>query len=105
MLLIARIAGQCLNPAALHHVDPFGWFGTLTDHPEGTHRVVDRLGVTKTLVLTDVQGLVDRTLQETYSHHPSGLRRRTQLISKPGLHRHDLFQLTRHGALFSDVAT
>jgi hypothetical protein len=74
MVLMARIASQCLTPAALHHVDPFGWFGTLTDYPEGTHRVVDSRGVTKTLVLTDVQDLVDGTFQKTYSHHPSGFR-------------------------------
>src|SRR4051812_38663067 len=59
MLLMARIACQRLTPATLHHVDPLGRSGTLTDHPEGTYRVVDPCGVTKTRVLADVQDLVD----------------------------------------------
>ena len=84
MLLMARIASQCLTPAALHHVNPFGWFGTLTDHPEGTHSVVDRPGVTKTLVLTDGQDLVDGASQETCSRHLSGIRHRMHAISKSG---------------------
>jgi hypothetical protein len=84
MLLMARIASQCMPPAALHHVDPFGGFGTLTDHPEGTHPVVDRRGVTKTLVLTDGQDLVDGACQKTCSHHLSGFRHRMYAISKSG---------------------
>src|ERR1700758_3337761 len=83
MLLMARITGQCLTPAALHHVDPFGWFGTLTDHPEGTHRVVDRLGVTQTLVLTDAEDLVEGAFQKMCSHHPSGAGKGRRACSSP----------------------